>query len=357
MFAILSSNLLLNCVFAFAVTVACIVLLKPIAVKVGLQDLPGGRKQHKQPTPVIGGICMFLGFCFALLTLDHSLQAYRGFLAASALLVFVGVLDDMHELTTKVRFIAQIIAALIMALWSGNIIHSFGDLVFLGSINLGYLAIPVTVFAMVGAINAVNMLDGVDGLLGSTALIQFVLLAYLAHYANLLTLFTLILLIVSVLVAYLIFNFPRKNKDHAKVFMGDAGSMFIGFCLTWFFISLTQTVNAPAAPVTMLWIFAIPLFDTTWLLMKRTLEHSNPLRPGRDHLHHLLKSFGFSDVMISLLVSGLTLVFGLIGIIAAHFKIAQGTQFFVFIGLFLIYCFSIKFSWQQLGKANFCVEG
>lgn len=357
MFTIIFSNLLLNCVVAFAITVACIVLLKPIAAKIGLEDLPGGRKQHKCPTPVIGGICMFLGFCFALLTLNHSLEAYRGFLAASALLIFVGVLDDMHELTTKVRFIAQVIAALIMVFWSGNIIFSFGNLVFLGSINLGYLAIPVTIFATVGAINAVNMLDGVDGLLGSTALIQFMLLAYLAYYSNLLTSLTLILLIASVLLAYLVFNFPRKNKDHNKIFMGDAGSMFIGFCLTWFFIALTQTANAPAAPVTMLWIFAVPLFDTTWLLIKRTLENLNPITPGRDHLHHLLKLLGISDVVISIFVGGLTLFLGLIGIFAAHYGVAQGTQFFAFIGLFIIYCFSIKFSWQQFGKANCCVEG
>lgn len=348
---LISIKLLLNAGIAFIVTFACVLILKPIAIKLGLQDLPGGRKHHKEPTPVFGGVCMFIGFCFGMLTISHSLQDYRGFIGAGTLLLLVGVLDDMHELSTKARFIVQIVAGLLMAVWSDNIIHSFGDLLFLGPINLGYLAIPITVFAAVGSINAVNMMDGVDGLLGSTALIQFLFLAYLAWQSNFMISYIMLTLVIAALMAYLIFNFPLRDRP-ARIFMGDAGSMFIGFCLTWFFISLTQHPKAAAAPVTMLWIFAVPLFDTTWLLIKRSMQGMNPLRPGRDHLHHLLKLTGASDMAITLLISGMTFVFAMLGIIALDLKMNQSVQFLIFISLFIVYCCGINFSWQRLVIAS-----
>lgn len=358
--AIFISQLAFSCVAAFVVTLVCIILIRPIAIKLKLQDLPGGRKLHKLPTPVIGGVCMFLGFCFALLTFPHSLEMYRGFLGASALLVFVGILDDMHELSARSRFAAQILAALMMIFWGHTVLHSFGNLLFIGNINLGYLAVPITVFATVGAINAVNMLDGVDGLLGSVILVQFAFLAYLtiedSHSASL----NMVLIIIAIVSAYLLFNFPFKKQHAAKVFMGDAGSMFLGFAVTWFFINLSQNDMQHVAPVTMVWIFAVPLFDTTWLLFKRTQRRSNPLAPGRDHLHHLLQEAGLSDRSICFFISAITFIFALVGVITMNYHIDQSTQFVCLVGLFVLYCFVVNFSWtflvrQQGEKCNLSI--
>lgn len=344
----LFSKLILSCIVAFCVTGACIILLKPIAIKIKLQDWPGGRKQHKHPTPLIGGVGMFTGFCFALLTLAHSMQAYRGFLGASALLMFVGILDDMRELSPKARFIGQILASALMIFWGGNVLQSFGNLIFAGDLRLVYLAIPITIFATVGAINAVNMLDGVDGLLGTVALTQFIFLAYLATQVSDVISYAMIVLIIAVLLAYLAFNFPFRTNKPADIFMGDAGSMFLGFALTWFMISLSQTHRGNVAPVTMLWMFALPLFDTTWLLIKRTLRQSNPLAPGRDHLHHLLQFLGLSDRAICLCLGMMTGFLGLIGIAALNYSIDQSTQFVSFVGLFLVYCLSVNFTWNYM---------
>lgn len=350
MHQIMQQKLALSAAIAFVAMLCVVWLVRPAAAKIGLVDTPGGRKHHKLPTPVIGGLCMYIGFCFALLTLEHSLQPYRGFLGASALLIFVGVLDDLKELSAKARFTAQIIAALLMALWSDNIIHSFGNLLFLGPINLGYLAIPVTIFAMVGAINAVNMMDGVDGLLGSMSFIQFLFLGYLAWTIAAYTSLAMIVLIMAVLLGYLIFNFPFPWRKQASVFMGDAGSMFIGFALTWFFIDLSQGAHAAVHPVTMLWVLSMPLFDTTRLLIKRTLKHGNPLEPGRDHLHHLFKSYGYSDLKVCGLICFLTALFALFGIFAHHMGISQSVSFLLFLFVFILYCICMRFGWRRLSQ-------
>ena len=119
--------MLTNGLIAFFITIFCILICRRPAFKIGLVDNPGGRKQHIGPVPLIGGICMFLGFCFAVLTLDISLVQYRSLLAGSGLLVLVGVIDDMHELTPQFRLLAQLIAALLMAFWGGVILSKFGS--------------------------------------------------------------------------------------------------------------------------------------------------------------------------------------------------------------------------------------
>jgi UDP-GlcNAc:undecaprenyl-phosphate GlcNAc-1-phosphate transferase len=350
MHQILQHKLALSASIAFVAMLCVVWLVRPTAEKIGLVDIPGGRKQHKLPTPVIGGLCMFIGFCFALLTLEHSLQPYRGFLGASAILIFVGVLDDLKELSAKARFMAQIAAAVLMAVWSHNIIHSFGDLLFFGEINLGYFAIPVTVFAAVGTINAVNMMDGIDGLLGSMSFIQFLFLSYFAWSVSAYTSLTMIVLIMMVLLGYLIFNFPFPGRKQASVFMGDAGSMFIGFVLAWFLIDLSQGFHAAVYPVTMLWVLSMPLFDTTRLLIKRTLKHGNPLEPGRDHLHHLLKAYGYSDLKVCGLVCLFTVLFGLFGTFAHDAGISQSVSFLLFLFVFIVYCVCMRFGWRYLSR-------
>src|SRR5262245_59089903 len=145
----------------FIITIGCISLLRPLAVRINLVDAPHGRKQHEGHVPLIGGIAMFLGVLFALLTLSISLQPLRGFIAGCALLVFIGVLDDFHELSARARLVAQAAAGLIMVLWGKVALHSLGNLLFLGDIHLGWFSLPITVLAVIGIINAVNMTDGV----------------------------------------------------------------------------------------------------------------------------------------------------------------------------------------------------
>ncbi len=346
------ANLLLSAIVAFFAMVLTVWFVSPAARHIGLVDMPGGRKQHKSPTPVVGGLCMYVSFCFALLTLGHSLQSFRGFLAATAILVFVGVLDDLKELSAKARFTAQILAAVVMVIWSHNVIFSFGNLLFHGDIHLGVFAIPVTIFATVAVINSVNMMDGTDGLLGTVAVIQLSFLCLMSWEMGKSSTAAVIAMIMAVIFGYLLFNFPFSFLKKAKIFMGDAGSMFIGLCLVWFCIHLTQIQHPHFAPVTMLWIIAVPLFDTTHLLIKRSLKGKNPLAPGRDHLHHLLMAFGYSDIAICLLIGSATLILACFGYCQSMLPITQSSSFLLFLFLFFIYFISMHYAWKNIRQRH-----
>ena len=172
--------------YVLALLVCCglLHLLRPMAMRMGLVDEPSRRKSHEGSVPLIGGVAMFCGFALAALTLDMGLMAYRSFFAAAAILVVVGILDDMHELSSRARFGAQILAAALMAYWGGVVLGDLGGLAGGGEpFLLSGWEIVFTVFCTVGVINALNMSDGVDGLAGGLSLVALLGLAYIADSA------------------------------------------------------------------------------------------------------------------------------------------------------------------------------
>lgn len=297
---------------SFLLTLFFVVLIKPLAIRLNLVDEPGGRKQHDGAIPLIGGIAIFLGFHFGLLTLNISLLPYRPLIAASALLIIVGVLDDFHELSTRSRLFAQILAASLMVFLGKNILIHLGNIFGIGNFALGILGLPLTIFATVGIINSVNMLDGLDGLAGSQAFLILSFFDALAFHYNQLSDCVLLSLLIASLLAFLFFNFPYAENKRARIFLGDAGSMFIGFILCWFAVSFTQGQTGFIRPITVLWIFLVPIFDTLRLLIQRTLLARSPFQPGRDHLHHLLVERGYSQVHTTWLMGIFTFCSGLI---------------------------------------------
>jgi UDP-GlcNAc:undecaprenyl-phosphate GlcNAc-1-phosphate transferase len=335
---------------AFSVTASCLYLLRPLAVRLGLVDAPHGRKQHQGHIPLIGGMAMFLGFLFALLTLSISLANYRSLIAGCAVLVFIGVLDDFHELSTRSRFIAQVIAALLMASWGGMTLQNLGNLFFYNDLILHAWVLPLTVIAVVGVINAVNMTDGVDGLAGGVTLIELVFLLFLAVSGGQFFAAHILVLICAVVLAFLIFNFPLPHRKQALVFMGDAGSMFLGFVLVWFLIELSQGANRVAHPVTMLWIMTLPLLDIGGVLVRRLQKRVSLFMPDREHLHHVLQDLGWSNLQVTLSMCGMAVLFGLIGVVADRLGVPEGVMFVGFLGLFILYLGILKYSRKYTNK-------
>src|SRR4030065_747218 len=139
-------SIILSVTIALLVCTVLVWVLRPLAMRIGLVDSPGERKQHVGHVPLVGGIAMFCGFMFAVLVLEQSLAGYRALFVGTALLVIVGILDDFHDLPPWVRFVAQIVAALIMTLWGGVVVRDLGALFGFGSIPLGVWGVPVTVF-------------------------------------------------------------------------------------------------------------------------------------------------------------------------------------------------------------------
>ncbi|MCK5364965.1 MAG: undecaprenyl/decaprenyl-phosphate alpha-N-acetylglucosaminyl 1-phosphate transferase, partial [Gammaproteobacteria bacterium] len=314
----------------------------------GLVDEPSRRKPHEGSVPLIGGVAMFCGFALAALTLDMGLMAYRSFFAAAAILVVVGILDDMHELSSRARFGAQILAAALMAYWGGVVLGDLGGLAGGGEpFLLSGWEIVFTVFCTVGVINALNMSDGVDGLAGGLSLVALLGLAYIADSAGLASERTLLLMLAVVVVGFLLFNMRLPWRHRALVFMGDAGSMFLGFAISWFLIAMSQGSDRAMAPVAALWLLMIPLFDTVWLILWRFSQGRSPTSSDVGHLHHVLQMTGMRAMTSVWLMLAIAVLGAAAGIAALESGVAESTMFYLFLGLFAAYCVLMAVSWQR----------
>ena len=304
---------------AFGMTLFLLLMLRPVATRIGLVDHPGERKLHGGAVPLIGGIAMFIAFCLSVLTLDIPITGLRAFFAGSLILVVIGILDDMHELTARTRFTVQIIATAIMAVWGGVVLNDFGHLLSSEFVfELYWLAVPVTVFAAIGVIIALNMLDGVDGLAGFVALVAVIGMAIISFAAGDMNTLMILGLVFSVITAFLIVNLRNDQKQCSMVFMGDSGSMFLGFALSWFLITLSQGDDRAMSPATALWLFAIQLFETLTMIIRRTRNGSSPFSADTEHIHNMLEHAGYSKRMTVLIIVFSSLIFASLGLFG-HF--------------------------------------
>ncbi|MEX2468229.1 MAG: MraY family glycosyltransferase, partial [Pseudohongiellaceae bacterium] len=251
---------------AFAVTALAGWALRPVAAQVGLLDHPGGRKTHAVPTPLVGGLGIFIGVVFTTIWLPEALLAYGPFLSLSALVLFIGTIDDLKQLRATTRMTGQSLVALVMAVVAGVQLHSLGN-AFGSELLLGWLGIPFTVFATVGVINAINMSDGIDGLSGGLSAIALAFIAALALAGGQGLHASFVALIVFALLAFLLLNFRRPWGRSALIYLGDGGSTMLGFMLAWLLIDASQGEGALFAPVHALWFLAVPLLDTVNLLI------------------------------------------------------------------------------------------
>jgi undecaprenyl-phosphate alpha-N-acetylglucosaminyl 1-phosphatetransferase/UDP-N-acetylglucosamine 2-epimerase len=296
---------------ALAVTLFTIFSLRPTARRFGLVDKPDGRKRHRGYIPLIGGLCFFLGTIAGMVYLGYPDRFVSALLAGAALIVAIGVLDDLVGLDVRSRLIAETAAIGLVIAASGYHIDDLGRL-FGESTQLGLLGVPLTIVAVIGLINAYNMLDGIDGLAAGTTMVS---IAAILLFAGTGTTTPPILLLLCVLFAALIpYLFVNLGwPDGRKVFMGDAGSMLLGFLLAWSLIYLSHADVARIAPVQVLWCVALPVMDTFAVMYRRFRKGRSPFKPDRQHLHHLLLDAGFSSRAVLLIIvaaSGFLAAFG-----------------------------------------------
>lgn len=338
----MSPNLYSSAVAAFLSTCVLIMMMAPVARRVGLVDEPGGRKNHTGAVPLIGGLAMFIGFTFGLLMLDVSLSGLRTYFAGSFLLVLVGFFDDMKELGWKSRLLMQCVAALMMVM-GGNVVTDLGEWAGAGVDDLGWFAIPFTFFATIGVINAINMLDGLDGLAGCLSLVAFAMMAGFAWSGNRPVAFPVLVLLVVCVVAFLLFNFKKSNNG-SKVFMGDAGSMFLGYSLCWFAIGLTQGSVRVMHPMIAPWLLAVPLIDMSVVIVRRLLLGRSPFHADRGHLHHVLLSVGFSSVQVVSIIMLLAMICCFVGLMSWRYDVHEWV---LPIGLFVLFAFHLLLTWCE----------
>ncbi len=329
----------------FAVSALLIQVFAHAARRIGLVDQPHARKLHAEPVPLVGGLGIFSGIMFALLMSGIPLGHYRALIAGSAALLIVGVLDDLHELSPRARFVAQILAVLLMAGWGGVHLASFDQLLGPWALDLGWLAIPVTVFAAVGVINAINMVDGMDGLAGTVILICLLGLAVAGDLRDSGRHLALIVVSAAGVCAFLMYNV--RWREASRVFLGDAGTLSIGFVLAWLLIDQSQGPSAVIHPVTALWLLAVPLLDAVFVMINRMRRSRSPFLAGQDHLHHLFLRAGFTVNRTLLAIAALALVLAALGLLAQWLGIPQYWRFAGFAALSASYYTILHRAWSR----------
>ena len=268
------------------ITIGLIPLSKRLCLRIGDVDNPGGRKIHSSPVPKSGGIAMAFGMAVPLLpwaVADAFMEAV--FLGAGVVLL-CGFVDDLKSLGWKVKFAAQVAGALIVVLYGGLEIRSLGLLLPQGHLLPAAVAVPLTILVIVGITNAVNLSDGLDGLAGGICLLSFSCIGYLAHLTD-----NLSVTLVSVAVVGAIVGFMRFNTYPASLFMGDAGSQFLGFTGACLALGLTQG-GSPLSPLLPLVILGFPILDTLAVMAERIAAGQSPFQADNRHFHHRLLSFG-----------------------------------------------------------------
>ncbi len=335
-------DLILACSFAAVCTVYFIKIFIPVSKRIGLIDSPGGRKEHQQETPLIGGLAIFLGLLLGFIFIPHSLELYKAFFVAGMLIICLGVLDDMHELSARTKFAIQILTALVVVLDSNYKIVNLGFASPVSSV----LCIPFSVLCIISYINSINMMDGEDGFAASTVLFQLCLLFVLALNVHSDFSINLILITAVTLVGFLFFNFPTSKNYHAKIFMGDAGSMFLGLVVACLAIHISQN-GSLSKPANIIWFIGLPILDMLRLFTFRILTKGRPFQSDRNHLHHLIRQVS-QDKRLPILASFiLTFILGLIGFMLEFLDISSLSSVLLFMVVFFIYSFVIskRFAW------------
>ena len=292
---------------SIAASVAVNFLLRNFAKeKKILIDLPDrSRKFHKRPTPLVGGLSIFIALMISgKLYIDlNSLNGYMPnfsyqLIIASIPLLLIFLIDDIMGLRPWVRLLIQILLTIYMIFATGIYLENLGDLFGLGITNLGIFSIPVTIFCVVGLMNAFNMIDGINGLCAGCAMVALLFIGFHSGFIY----DSMIILIIGSMIGFLIFNM-RFFGLRRGVFLGDSGSNLIGFWVAWIAIYCSQNVLYDVKPITMIWFVAIPLLDCVGLIFTRTKKRIPVSSPGRDHIHHkLMKKFSAEGSLVIILV-------------------------------------------------------
>jgi len=284
-----------------------------LSVRIGGIDTPDDRKVHSFATPRLGGIALFSSLLFTVIFFCDINQQLKGFLSGAIIIFLTGLADDLTNLTPRQKFAGEFIAAG-LAVFMGDIcVRHLGDPFGLGVIELGLLSVPFTLIGIVGLINAINLLDGLDGLAGGVCSIVCVAFTILAYTSG-----NTVLCCLSIALLGALLGFLRYNNYPAKIFMGDSGSLLLGYCMGIFSIMLATGGSAPVSPYVPLIILGVPILDTLVVMINRKIRGNRLFLPDKTHLHHRLLDLGIGHKFTVLIVFGITYFLSIIGVLGRN---------------------------------------
>ncbi len=298
--------------YSIASFILILFFLKSISNKLNLIDKPNYRKKHLGDIPLIGGLVIYFNILIFIFFIQTS-NYMNTILFTSVILILLGALDDAVELGVIFRLVAQLICCLIV-IGSGLIIHNIGDYMLMPEIQIGALSILFTVFCVIGLTNSFNFIDGIDGLCSGLALISILTILCISYFNKTfiyLVDFNYLILVSITLILFIFFNMT----NYIKIFLGDSGSMFLGFFISWILIMTSQSDRQIIHPILTIWCVTLPVFDITSVVIRRLLRKINPFKPDRRHVHHILIELGFDNLSTTLIILILSIVLNCFGML------------------------------------------
>ena len=285
---------------AFIVSLVATPFIARLAFLIGAVDKPNARKVHDSYMPRLGGLAIFAGFCAATATLVAQDPKIAGLLFGSTVILLFGIVDDIRGISPRMKLFGQLMAALTVIYFGIKIDYINNPLN--GFFQLGALGIPLTIFWIMGITNAVNLIDGLDGLASGISAIALLTFAVIAHQSNLNTVALLSLILVGAILGFLRYNFYP-----AKIFLGDSGSMLLGFITSG--LSAYGIING-ASPYVLfipILVLGVPILDTFYAIIRRYLERKPIFQADKKHIHHRLLNKGLSHRQAVLVIYGISL--------------------------------------------------
>lgn len=342
----IDNSLTLTSLFAFilalAISFACTPAVRMLAIKIKAVDVPkDNRRMHKVPIPRMGGLAIFAGFLVSVLFFVPLGTEFRSILIGALILVVLGIIDDIVALKPKTKFAGQIIAALIPAL-SGVSIHGIVNPFVPGQYStLGIFSIPLTVIWIVGITNAVNFIDGLDGLACGVSAIATVTMFIIAVLFG-----EIYIALMMAALAGACLGFLPYNMNPAKIFMGDTGSMFLGYILATVSIQGLFKFYAVISFAVPFILLGLPIFDTGFAIVRRLLKGQSPLQADRGHVHHRLIDLGFDQKQSVAILYTFSALMGLTAVILARTNESK----LIILAIAVLVCFFLAMSLMSFEK-------
>ncbi|MBC1335212.1 undecaprenyl/decaprenyl-phosphate alpha-N-acetylglucosaminyl 1-phosphate transferase [Listeria booriae] len=317
-------------IICFLIGILLIPLVRKFAFFINAVDEPRERHIHKKITPTLGGLAIFLSFTVGMILLAVDKTEFLPVYIGALIIVTTGLIDDIIELSPRWKLVGQIAAALCVVLW-GQITIEFINIPFMGPLYFGGWAIPITIIWIVAIVNALNLIDGLDGLAGGVAIIALLTIAGMALLLQDVFVAPVAFMLIACILAFLVYNFPP-----ATIFMGDTGSLFLGYMIAVLSLMGFKNVTFISILVPLI-ILGVPLSDTFFAIIRRLKARTPISMADRSHIHHRLLALGFSERQTVLLIYCMAILFSITGFVFS-FSTTWGA---VILLLLLAFCIEI----------------
>ncbi len=316
---------------AFLIALAVTPVIRKAAFRFGAVDRPDARKVHSRVMPRLGGLALYLAFTVTVLIMVPMSKDIIGLLTGGTLIMLLGLLDDIKDITPRVKLLGQVVAAGVLVAFGVKIAfitNPFGSMIYLNKFGIDF-GIPLTILWIVGVTNAVNLVDGLDGLAAGLASIAAMTIAVIAWQEG-----EMLIVLPAIVLSASAIGFLRYNFHPAKIFMGDSGSLFLGYMLAGLSVmGLTKGAAVFSVFVPVL-ILGIPIFDMIFAIIRRYVNNQPIFEADKQHLHHRLLAIGLSHRQTVMIIYAVSCFLGASAVFLTFLTTAQA--FAVFLGITLV---------------------